>query len=237
MTRIVLVHGAWHGAHCWRHVVSELAALGHEAVAVELADGPVGALEHAATVADAAGAGPAVLVGHSLGGLTVPVAAQVMGRAKVAGLVLVAALTPKPGMSWNEQSKATPGIMAPGFGAGQVRHEDRTTSWPAEAAAAQLYAGVGEEGAGPDAVAAEVARLRRQDWTVGREPTPLAAWPEVPTTVVVCADDRVVSPARQRERAAELPGAEVVELDGGHFPMLTRPAELAAVLSSARCSA
>jgi hypothetical protein len=36
MTRIVLVHGAWHGAWCWDGVSAELSARQIDAVAVEL---------------------------------------------------------------------------------------------------------------------------------------------------------------------------------------------------------
>jgi pimeloyl-ACP methyl ester carboxylesterase len=61
----------------------------------------------------------------------------------------------------------------------------------------------------------------------------LTAWPDVPTTVVVAVADQVVAPDRLRARAAAMPGVRVVELQGGHFPMLVRPAELADVLESA----
>ena len=49
------------------------------------------------------------------------------------------------------------------------------------------------------------------------------------TVAVVCAEDRVADPDAFR-RAAGGVGAEVVDLPGGHFPMLTRPVELADVL-------
>jgi pimeloyl-ACP methyl ester carboxylesterase len=236
-SRVVLVHGAWHDGSCWRHVVRELGERGLPAVAVELpADCPgLGADAYADAVLAAIGPlGPGervVLVGHSLGGLTVPVVAQRLGPERVAAMVLVGALLPRAGASFDDQMRADPGIMARGFGRGQHKHEDGTTSWPPEAAAAGLYRGVAEEAS--DAVVAEaVARLRRQAWTVSREVTPLAEWPAVRTVVMVCADDRVVDPEGSRRRAGELPGAELVELAGGHFPMLTRPAELAGIIDA-----
>ncbi len=236
MTTVVLVHGAWHDGRCWSPVVDELARRGHLAVAVDLpAEQPgLGCLDYAAVVEAAVhGApGPCVLVGHSLGGLVVPVVAERLGPARVAALVLVAALIPEPGRSFDDQVRADPGVMAEGFGHGQHRNEDRTTSWSPDAAAAGLYRGVAEESS-PDLVAAAVSGLRRQAWTIGREPTPLTSWPAVPTTVVVCADDRVVAPDRLRARARALPGAVVVELAGGHFPMVTRPGELAELVVEA----
>jgi pimeloyl-ACP methyl ester carboxylesterase len=233
--RFVLVHGAWHDASCWRHVVEELGHRGHDALAVDLpADRPgLGAVAYAEAVEAAVGSvGPSdrlVVVGHSLGGLTAPVVAQRLGPERVAALVLVGALVPRPGMSFDDQVRADPGIMARGFGRGQCRQDDGTTVWPPDAAATDLYRGVAAE-TSEQVVADAVGRLRAQAWTVSREVTPLAAWPAVPTVVLVCADDRVVEPGRSRTRARELPGTEIVELPGGHFPMLTRPAELAAIL-------
>lgn len=229
--RAVLVHGAWHDGRCWAPVLAELAAAGHDAVAVDLpSDRPgAGIGDHVDAVLAAAGpAGRVVLVGHSLAGLTVPVAARRLGEARVAAVVLVAALVPLPGTSWQARTRAEPGIMADGFGRGQLRHDDGTTSWPPDAAAGNLYAGVAEESSA-EAVAAAVDTLRPQDWTVTREVSPLTAWPPVRTVQVVCAADRVVDAAWGRSGAV-VPGAEVVEMEGGHFPMLTRPAELARLI-------
>ncbi|MCW2720131.1 alpha/beta fold hydrolase [Pseudonocardia sp.] len=240
MSRFVLVHGAWHDGRCWAPLVDELTARGHTAIAVDLpSDRPgLGAVDYAETVGTAVAADPepCVLVGHSLGGLTVPVVAQRARRDRVAAMVLVATLMPRPGVSFDEQSRADPGVMAEGFGRGQQRHEDRTTSWPAEAAKADLYRGVAEESS-EEVVDRAVAGLRRQAWTIGREVTPLTAWPEVPTTVVVCTGDRVVAPDRLHERGLALLRATVVDLPGGHFPMLTRPVALADVLVAAAARA
>lgn len=237
--RVVLVHGAWHDGSCWAPVGELLAERGHDVVAVDLPSDRPGASTDEYVHAVLAAAGPqgrVVLVGHSLGGLSVPVAAQRLGPDRAAALVLVAALVPLPGSSWADRTRAEPGIMAAGFGRGQVRGDDGTTSWPPDAAATNLYAGVADELAatgtqdGPAAVAAAVAAIRPQDWTLTREVTPLTEWPAVRTVQVVCAADRVVDPQWSRTGGV-VPGAEVVELAGGHFPMLTRPAELADLLA------
>ncbi len=235
----VLVHGAWHDGSCWAPVVARLEGLGLPALAVDLPTGRPAASTAACVAAVLAAAGelgagpgaPVVLVGHSLGGLVVPVAAQELGAAAVAALVLVGALVPAPGRSWLDRVRAEPGAMVAGFDAGQERLPDRTTVLPAAAAARGLYAGVAEESSA-EVVAEAVARLRPQDWTVVREPCPLVAWPAVPTVSVVCGADRVVDPAWSRGAGA-VPGADVVELPGGHFPMLTRPAALAEVIVAA----
>jgi hypothetical protein len=47
---------------------------------------------------------------------------------------------------------------------------------------------------------------------------------------VLCRDDHATNPAWQRTAATERLGVDPVELDGGHSPMLSRPAELSDVL-------
>jgi pimeloyl-ACP methyl ester carboxylesterase len=236
-----LVHGAWHDASCWNDVAADLRRRGHRVVTPDLpaTDPDLGVQAYADAVCTALGppldGERTVLVGHSLGGLTVPVVTERLGPDRVAALVLLAALTPRPGASFDDQVRADRSIMAHGFGRGQQRHDDGTSSWPTEAAVAGPYAGVADEidegapGTGAARVATAVAGMRRQAWRIGSEVTPLREWPAVPTTVLVCAQDRVVGPEAARRRAAEL-GARVVELPGGHFPMLTRPTQLAAVL-------
>ena len=72
----VLVHGAWHAGACWQPLVDELTARGESAVAVDLpCEDPDATLDdYAQAVVDGA-AGfdePVIVVGHSLGGLTIP---------------------------------------------------------------------------------------------------------------------------------------------------------------------
>jgi pimeloyl-ACP methyl ester carboxylesterase len=69
---------------------------------------------------------------------------------------------------------------------------------------------------------------------LGRELTPLQAWPNVPFAYILCADDRTATPAWARRAARERLGVEPLELPGGHCPFLSRPKELAEALD--RCS-
>src|SRR3954470_22180640 len=95
----VLVHGAWHGAWCWEALLPELGERGVEALAVDLpSDDPdAGLADYAATVLEAVGAREdVVLVGHSLGGITIPLVAA---QRPVRALAFVCALVPVPGAS------------------------------------------------------------------------------------------------------------------------------------------
>jgi pimeloyl-ACP methyl ester carboxylesterase len=140
-----LVHGAWHGAWCWDLVAAELRRRGYGAVAVDLPspDPDAGAEAYARTVLDAltdAGADDVVLVGHSLGGLTIPVVAQALaerGR-PVRALVFVAGLLPTVGASFDDGGADDPDRLMPGLGAGQIAHDDGSSTWQPQAAIALM---------------------------------------------------------------------------------------------------
>jgi pimeloyl-ACP methyl ester carboxylesterase len=224
LTVFALIHGAWHGGWAWEGVVRELERAGHRAVAPDLpsedleADAP----DYARVVLEALGdAEDVVVVGHSLGGLTAPLVAAAR---PVRQLVLLAALLPAPGQSLLDQLRAERGILL--FPPDALAYDDqRRSRWAdAEAARDAMYSDC------PALVAAGAfARLRSQAATPQVRPTPLAAWPDVPSTYLVCTADRTVSPAWGARRAREL-GLPVRELTSGHSPMLSRPAELAATL-------
>jgi pimeloyl-ACP methyl ester carboxylesterase len=86
VSRYVLVHGAWHGAWCGEKVVPLLEARGHTAEAIDLPghgrdETPIGEVTLEAYTERlcqtlAARPEPAVLVGHSLGGIAITRAAE-----------------------------------------------------------------------------------------------------------------------------------------------------------------
>jgi pimeloyl-ACP methyl ester carboxylesterase len=76
------------------------------------------------------------------------------------------------------------------------------------------------------------SRLRPQCYQVIGEPSPLEAWPTVPSSYIVCRDDRALNPAWGRQAAQERLGTTAIEIDGGHSPFLTRPEELARIIAS-----
>ena len=59
-----------------------------------------------------------------------------------------------------------------------------------------------------------------------------SAWPAVPSASVIARDDRSIAVPWSRRAARERLGVEPVELDGGHSPFMSRPAELADVLTA-----
>lgn len=227
MTSFVLVHGAWHGAWCWDFVAPELTARGHRAIAVELPceDPDAGAEAYArAILAELPDDPDTVLVGHSLAGLSVPVAAE-LAPDRVRRIVLVAPLLPYPGRSLDATHHAEPDRLMPGLGAGQIAADDGSTVWQPQAAIATMY-----PDAPPDRATWAAGRLRRQHWRISQETTPLRGWPRLPVGVIACAQDAVVNPDWVRRAARLRFGTEALVLAGDHSPFLSRPGELADLL-------
>ena len=105
--RFVLVHGAFGGAHVWERVIPGLQAAGHTVEAIDLPGSgedrtPVAEVtlrRYAERVCEALAAGPpAVLVGHSMGGMAITQAAALRPDLPT-GLIYVAAFLPAEGES------------------------------------------------------------------------------------------------------------------------------------------
>ena len=202
----VLIHGAGGDAWYWHLVEPQLAALGHDVVAVDLPcdDDSAGLAEYADCVVDAAAAragSDTIVVGQSLGGFTAPL---VCDRLDASLLVLVAAMVPRAGESPGEWWSNTGHVFPDPFD-------------PEEVFAHDVPLGVAEELAG---------RLRGQSDTVFVKPWPLDEWPDVPTRFLLCRDDRFFPAAFQRRVVRERLGITPDEMDGGHLPALARPTEL-----------
>jgi pimeloyl-ACP methyl ester carboxylesterase len=87
-----------------------------------------------------------------------------------------------------------------------------------------------------DRAAVDLKRGRPQSEARMYEPSPLKTWPDVPTRVVLCRDDRLFPPSFLRRVAEERLGITPDEIDGGHTPALSRPKELAELLEAYRVS-
>ena len=219
-----LVHGAYHGAWCWDLLRKELERDGHSTSAVDLPcdDPDAGAEWYADLVVGAIPKETAgvVLVGHSLGGLTIPIAASMRPTLMT---VYLCALVPVPGLSFDGQQAN----IGTGFRASEpaVGHADGGASWP-EAGAIEVFF----HDCDPAIASEAAARLRRQFWRVTQEVTPLRAWPAAASAYILCTEDRMVSRDYGGRASRGVLGIEPVEMPGGHSPFLSRPRELAGIL-------
>ena len=79
----------------------------------------------------------------------------------------------------------------------------------------------------PELASAALDRGRMQSEARMQEPCPMQVWPDVPTRVLLCRDDRLFPAAFLRRVAQQRLGITPDEIDGGHTPALSRPKELA----------
>jgi hypothetical protein len=203
-----LIHGAGDVGWYWHLVEAELRKRGHDSVAPDLPcdDDSAGLAEYADVVAHAIGDRTnLIVVAQSLGGFTAPL---VCDRAAVQLLVLVAPMIPAPAEAPAEYWTNTRYHEEP-----RERYDD---------AIALFYHDV------PRELAAEALQHgRTQSEARMGEPSPLKAWPDVPTRVLICHDDRLFPARFLRRIARERLGVNPDEIDGGHTPALSRPRELA----------
>jgi pimeloyl-ACP methyl ester carboxylesterase len=219
MATFVLIHGAASDAWYWHLVVPELRRRGHDVVAPDLPsdDDAAGLSDYVDAVVDAVGdRTDLVVVGQSLGGFTAPLVCE---RVPARLLVLVAAMIPTPGEA--------PGNWWANTGWEQARR--RAAARRGRDADGDMD--VADEffhDVPPDVVAEALARgERRQSGTPMEKPWPLAAWPDVPTRVLLCRDDRFFPAEFLRRVVRERLGIVPDEMDGGHLPALSRPHDLA----------
>jgi pimeloyl-ACP methyl ester carboxylesterase len=211
MATFALIHGAGDVGWYWHLVEAELRARGHDVVAPDLPcdDDSAGLSEYADAVVDAVGdRADVVVVGQSLGGFVAPL---VCDRVAAVALVLVAPMIPAPG-------------EAPADYWDDTRYSDDATQ-RYDDEIALFYQDVPA-----DLVAHARSRSRNQSEARMGEPTPMTAWPALATHVVLCRDDHLLPPAFVRRVARERLGITPDEIDGGHTPALSHPAELADLL-------
>ena len=216
MATFCLVHGAWHGGWAWDRLAEQLEARGHLVVAPDLPcdDASAGVMEYAAVVVEALGGrDDAIVVGHSLGGLTIPLV-------PAARHVYLCAYVPQPGRTLADRDDAAWG---PGFAESARRDELQRSYWPDLSAAANDHQY-------PPEAAELTARLRPQGRRPSVDPSPLDTLPDVPAWFVVTTGDYAIPPDYQRRMAREELGVEPIELESGHSPMLSHPGELAEIL-------
>jgi hypothetical protein len=219
-----LVHGAYHGGWCWDALRQELEHDGHTTSAVDLPceDPDAGGERYADEVLTSIPKTSfgAVLVGHSLAGLTIPIVAA---RTRTVMTIYLSAILPVPGLSFDAQHADLSTGFKPSEGA--VSHPDGSVSWP-ERGAVEIFF----HDCDPEIAHTAARRLRAQQWRITNEVTPLRRWPDVPAAYILCTDDRIVSPRYSRLAAREQLAVDPVEIPGGHSPFLSRPRELATLL-------
>ncbi len=218
MSEVVLVHGSWHGAWCWDQVVDELTRNGIASVAVQL---PFTSYDDDVATAraaiESAGEG-SVVCGHSYGGLVITQAAS--GLAGVRRLVYLAAFQAEEGEELLTLLAQEPSKL---LGALVVTPEGVIVD---PESVHEVFYGDSDESVS----VAMAARLRPVPSDGIRVLKGRPAWKDIPSTYIVCTKDQAAAPSLQRRLAER--SDEVVEWDTDHSAFLTRPKELADLLSA-----
>jgi pimeloyl-ACP methyl ester carboxylesterase len=239
MARVVLVHGAFGRAACWDRVAPGLRAAGHDVEAIDLpgaGDDPTPVAEvtldrYAARVCEALADGPpAVLVGHSMGGMVITQAAARCPD-RIVRLVYVAAFLPQDAQSLIDLTQL-PEAAGDSVQANLVVDGDPpVATFPPEAVREALCHCADEEAAAWSASIRGGQPIAPFTHPVALGGPDADAFEALPRAYVTCLQDRAIKPALQR-RFIETAGCDpVIEIDTDHSVWASRPDELAAGLN------
>ena len=229
MSDFLLIHGSAHGAWCWRDLIPHLTAAGHSARAIDLpSHGADRTPPHDVTLetyADAICAalnGPTMLVGHSMAGFPITVAADRMPTT-IAKLIYLCAHVPLPGhsiadMRLRADTQPLAEAMVPSA-------DGHAITIRPEMAHAKFYHDVPRD---------------LSDWAINQ----LCPQPVLPQTTpyqhadapqhrrhyIRCMQDRAIPPTYQVDLTRNWPACDVTEMPTSHSPFLSDPAALAAHL-------
>jgi pimeloyl-ACP methyl ester carboxylesterase len=233
----VLVHGAWHGGWCWKHVRTALESAGHRVFTPTLTGmGERHHLSHAnvdinthirdvVALIETEELSDVILVGHSYGGYPVTGVANMI-PAKLAKLIYLDALIPTPGRAMSddwprEMVQGVEKTLAEGF---------RLSPFPTIAFDV------------PETDGANTAWLKRRltdmPWKCLTTPFPAtrsaanagtATSTKVPRAFIECTQASLEG-ARAGLARARVEGVPIFALPSGHDAMVTEPAALTALL-------
>lgn len=233
MTHFRLVHGAFHGAWCWEKLATSLTEAGHTVVSPDLPGAGDDSTPPEEITLDSVTERivqtlrsldePAVLVGHSMGGVVITQAAAQVPEL-VSRLVYLTAFRPADGESLLDLTGlpdgADDGVQANITVAGDPPVAVFNTAKAQEV----FYHDVAAETAQP-----ATDRLAPQPLSIFAPPVAIKGVTLPPQEYVICTADRAIPPALQRLMAERFP-AKIRELPAGHSPFCSQTAEVVKVL-------
>ena len=231
----ILIHGAWHGAWCWRRVTPPLLAAGHTVIVPDL---PGLGLDHTppSDVAFYAGVArvldlvdrasqPVILVGHGLGGMTISQVAEERPE-KIRWLVYVAALLPRDGESALDIQNGCPVVDAALV---HSRESNPTSVYVNQDDVPALF----YHDCPREEVLFAQKLLRPQPLKPLTTPVTLSQrFERVSRVYITCESDRIISPEAQEQMYRATPCEHVLALSSGHAPFWSVPTRLAVLLQT-----
>lgn len=230
MADFLLIHGACHGAWCWRDMVAPLEALGHTVRSIDMPGHGSDTtpkdqvtLESCGKAVLAASTPDTLIVGHSWGGYPISAAAEMDPKA-MRGLIYLCAYVPISGMALSDMRQLSE--RQPLAGAINRSADQTTFTFKEEKVRGLFYHDCPDE-----AVAYAVPLLREQ--IIKPQATPLTVtdrFASVPKSYIRCADDRAIPPEFQLELAKDFPKDRLFNMPTAHSPFFADPQSLAKIL-------
>jgi pimeloyl-ACP methyl ester carboxylesterase len=219
---IVLVHGAWADGSCWRDVTQRLQADGLHVRAPQF---PMTSLrDDVARLRQVLRlqSGPTVLVGHSYGGQIIT--ALGADDTDIVGLVYIAAFALDQGESLGallSQGPVTPALE-------HMLTDEQGFGWLSEDDFIHHFAADLE----PATARAMWAAQQPLALSAFGDVMDVPAWKSHPSWYLVATDDQAIPPDAERQFAARM-GATTVEVAASHVAMVSRPAQVTELITSA----
>lgn len=234
---MVLIHGAWQGSWAFAAWIPLLQAKGWNVTAVNLPGNDAsteddihahlsGYTTHVLRVLESLD-GPAVVIGHSGGGITASQVAQAAPE-RVSTLVYLAGMMLPSGMGYADVIRqcraADPTFRYEGIGPHLLWNEDHSASSVPLDAAMTVFL----HDCNPTAALKAASRLCIQPEMGRAMLNQLSAerFGRIPRIYVECRHDRSVTLPLQQRMQQLTPGARRISLDCGHVPQLACPQEL-----------
>ena len=230
MSEILLVHGAAHGAWCWRDVIPALAELGHDVTALDLPGHGTNPAPISAVTLDAyrdailsAIDTRAVVVGHSMAGYPVTAAAEKVPH-RFEKLIYLCAHVPAPGKTLEQMRKLVP--EQPLVDSIVMAEDKQSFTFDPDRAGWNFYEDCPEgtldyalprlvpQAVAPNKVAVETG----------------ANYASVERHYIRCAFDNAVPPSLQALVTQDFPPENVHLMQTGHSPFFADPVGLAALI-------
>ncbi|KAJ4964002.1 hypothetical protein NE237_023941 [Protea cynaroides] len=218
----VLVHGSCHGAWCWYELATLLKSHGHRVTAPDLTASGINLkpLEEIRSISDyfqplmevmdsLPPDDKVIVVGHSMGGLSVAAAMESFPH-KISAAVFASALMPGPN-TVPAESNDTPKVVS--FGPEELATELYPLSPPKALTLAELLVR-------PTIMYSATDLLKKMALTTEK-------YGSISRVFIVLHEDKVIKEAEQRQMIEINPVKEVMEIkDSDHMVMLCKPLEL-----------
>ena len=230
MSTFLLVHGAWHGAWCWKKIIPLLEGAGHNVLAPDLpgrGSNPVPMSEisfqlyvqQVCQLIDSL-AEPVILVGHSLGGCTISQAAErrpdkVRALAYLSGYLVKNNETAIQYVFADTEANMMSHII--------LSKDQSYSTVKEESIIDKFYGDCSEKDANfakpllvPESSTPFMTPIEITEERFGR----------IPRTYISCLRDRAISPTIQKQMYTSLPCQKIIQMDSDHAPFFSAPQEL-----------